>query len=601
MQVVLANSLVDNIAFQQGGTTVVTANKAHDAWNRLTSISSTSAASGTSSFAYGYNAAGQRSQATLESADHWDYGYNGRGEVTGGTKKLSGGTDITGYQFGYSFDNIGNRITATRNGRTSTYTPNSVNEYDSRTVPSFADVIGKANATTTVNVNGQAATRQGTAYFAELTAANSSDPVYLATTVTGTLAGQTATRQGKLFVPKTPEAFTYDSDGNLTSDGRWTYTWDAENQLIGQETTAGAASAGTPKQRLTSFYDSIGRRIGKKVESWNGTAYVTHHTLLYVYDGWNLAAEVLAGSGQKIRSYVWGSDLSGGQKAGGVGGLLFIEQQPENKVFSVGYDGNGNVCRLHDMSNSGALAATYEYGPFGELVTESGAYAHINPIRWSTKYQDSESGLVYYGHRFLNSQTRRWISRDPIGEKGGMNLYGFNYNSPLIHIDPRGLTPIGKGCCNESEVDKIAAEYSRKASAKTQADPFGREFGGLVCCKNGKVKATEPHPGPIPKRTELPSGRIETSGVTIDPHVDQSNNPGKVVSCSSLFWLPGAIEVAVYHSHPENSPFSDADKGYSDRTGEPFYNGTPDGNVERADPDPNFPKSHFNGPIKSVP
>ena len=37
---------------------------------------------------------------------------------------------------------------------------------------------------------------------------------------------------GNVFVPKTPEQFGYDADGNLTNDGRWTYSWDAENRLI---------------------------------------------------------------------------------------------------------------------------------------------------------------------------------------------------------------------------------------------------------------------------------------------------------------------------------------------------------------------------------
>jgi len=49
--------------------------------------------------------------------------------------------------------------------------------------------------------------------------------------------------------------------------------------------------------------------------------------------------------------------------------------------------------------------------------------AKVNPFRFSTKYQDDESDLVYYGYRYYNASTGRWLSRDPIGEKGGINLY----------------------------------------------------------------------------------------------------------------------------------------------------------------------------------
>lgn len=432
------SSSVETITHKLGSTAVMTAIKGYDSLDRLESISHASSAAGTHSYTYGYNSRGQRETATQESGQYWLYGYNDRGEVTGGSKKLSGGTSLDGYQYGYTFDSIGNRLTAVANGRTSVYTPNAVNEYSERTVPGYVNVVGTAHSSATVAVSGSTASRQGTHYHREVPVANTSDPAYLTISVSGTRNGYTASREGEVFVPKTPESFGYDADGNLTSDGRWSYTWDAENRLVGMETTAAAATAGAPKQRLTFAYDYQSRRISKKVENWNGSAYKPHHTMLYLYDGMNLAAEVLS-SGQKIRSYAWGSDLGGGQSAGGVGGLLFIEQQPENKVYSVGYDGNGNITRLYDMGASGALAATYEYGPFGEALVASGPYAEQNPIRWSTKYQDQETALSYYGYRYYSPVIGRWLSRDPIEESGGSNLYGFVANSPVDLVDLYGL------------------------------------------------------------------------------------------------------------------------------------------------------------------
>jgi RHS repeat-associated protein len=65
--------------------------------------------------------------------------------------------------------------------------------------------------------------------------------------------------------------------------------------------------------------------------------------------------------------------------------------------------------------------------------------AKINPLRFSTKYQDDESDLVYYGFRYFIANTGRWISRDPIEEGGGRNLYSFDGNDLIEGIDRFGL------------------------------------------------------------------------------------------------------------------------------------------------------------------
>jgi RHS repeat-associated protein len=81
----------------------------------------------------------------------------------------------------------------------------------------------------------------------------------------------------------------------------------------------------------------------------------------------------------------------------------------------------------------------YEYSPFGEVIRASGAQAKRNPIRFSTKLQDPDSDLYYYGYRFLNPATGRWINRDPIEEEGGVNIYQMIANNPIGGIDPVGL------------------------------------------------------------------------------------------------------------------------------------------------------------------
>ena len=197
----------------------------------------------------------------------------------------------------------------------------------------------------------------------------------------------------------------------------------------------------------TFAYDWRGRRIQKQV-SVNGT--VTNNTA-FVYDGWNPVARLNGTNSALVQSYVWGLDLSGSaQGAGGVGGLLEVSDAV-NGVSFVAYDGNGNVAGLV-AANGGGGSAVYEYGPFGEVIRATGPMAKANPFRFSTKYQDDERDLLYYGYRYYNASTGRWLSRDPVEEPGftilnsdgntgdaGPALYGFVGNDPVDDTDDLGL------------------------------------------------------------------------------------------------------------------------------------------------------------------
>ena len=97
-------------------------------------------------------------------------------------------------------------------------------------------------------------------------------------------------------------------------------------------------------------------------------------------------------------------------------------------------------------ATDGTVSANYEYGPFGELVRATGLMAKANPFRFSTKYQDDETDLLYYGYRFYNASAGRWLSRDPIQEDGGLNLVFFIRNDGVNTIDILGLVlPPGGG------------------------------------------------------------------------------------------------------------------------------------------------------------
>ncbi len=88
---------------------------------------------------------------------------------------------------------------------------------------------------------------------------------------------------------------------------------------------------------------------------------------------------------------------------------------------------------------TGVKSATYDYNAFGETIQSDGVASVANHFRFSTKYTDDETGLLYYGYRFYQPSTGRWPSRDPIEERGGKNLYAFIKNNPIAHFDALGL------------------------------------------------------------------------------------------------------------------------------------------------------------------
>jgi RHS repeat-associated protein len=89
-------------------------------------------------------------------------------------------------------------------------------------------------------------------------------------------------------------------------------------------------------------------------------------------------------------------------------------------------------------------------GPFGELIRATGPMAKANPFRFSTKYQDDETDLLYYGYRYYSASTARWQSRDPKGELAGNNLYQFVVNRPVTHFDYLGLLTASNGVPHNS-------------------------------------------------------------------------------------------------------------------------------------------------------
>ena len=454
----LANSdLIQSVTGWQSGTTVLTTTRGYEYGFRLTNIANVVNGNTVSAHAYTYDTLNRRTQARRADGSTFAYGYNDRSEVVSGQRRWADGSFVAGQQYQYAYDNIGNRTRAGSGGnewgaglRYADFTANALNQYESQTVPATLDVLGTATNAATVTVNNGAASRKADYFRCELAVNNSSGPAYQSVVTLGVCRGAGAGgldllegETNHVLVAKTPQSFSYDLDGNLTSDGLWSYTWDGENRLAAMTLTNVSDLPNAERKQLTFGYDYQGRRLTKIVSTWNVSAFVPQSTNRFVYDGWNCIA-ILNSSFSLLNSFVWGLDLSGTMNgAGGIGGLLLVVDHGTNTTSHfAGYDGNGNVTVL--VQGDRTVSANYEYGPFGEPIRVSGSYAKANPLRWSTKFTDDDSGLVYYGYRYYTPSQGRWIGRDPTTDQVFLNLYLFCHNNSIGKVDIDGRFEFGE-------------------------------------------------------------------------------------------------------------------------------------------------------------
>jgi RHS repeat-associated protein len=254
----------------------------------------------------------------------------------------------------------------------------------------------------------------------------------------------------------------YHGAGSLTQDGRWEYSWDAENRLIRVQSRTDTPQASW--RTVQWQYDALGRRIRETTWTWNANSGTWEATedLKFVSEATLFGrriAELNASDSALVRTYVWGLDLSGTEQgAGGVGGLLWLTQHagPNTGTHFAAYDGNGNIVALSAASD-GSATARYEYGPFAEPIRVTRPVAALNPFRFSTKRTDNTTDLVLYEYRAYSPLLGCWLSWDRIEEQGGRNLCAFVGNAPVNNYDVlgwAGCSPCSRTISGTSTADE---------------------------------------------------------------------------------------------------------------------------------------------------
>lgn len=420
-------------------------------WSRDAVGRVTSQATGSFSYGSGYDGRHRRTSRSASCGVGWsNLQYDAADRLT--SAHLSNGTTLN-----YAYDNRGNRLAGGH--AATTYTVNALNQATARNTSSAGrgyGVYGTVAPGARVRVfhpgtadpeGEELAVDPVTGAYSAWWSAGGAGVTRVELLVRGTLPGGGS--QGSdavsdqavwVVIPAASEAFVYDDAGRLIEDGTWVYTWNAASHLTGLTRKAGtSADPHVASETLGYSYDADGRRTGRvhTITKTGGQTQVAVSKVLW--DGWLPVGEerTLNGVAQARRWFVWGVDVSGSLGgAGGIGGLVSIIEEGGRTLLPVD-DGLGNITAVIDAA-TGNTIARYDYGPYGEIVGESGE-VEACPFRYQSKWWDAAAGLNYFGYRHYSPRLGRWISRDPLGEAGGMNLYAYCEGDPVNKHDALGM------------------------------------------------------------------------------------------------------------------------------------------------------------------
>ncbi|MEI8365431.1 MAG: RHS repeat-associated core domain-containing protein [Parachlamydiaceae bacterium] len=220
--------------------------------------------------------------------------------------------------------------------------------------------------------------------------------------------------------------YFYDHNGNLilkkNGEQESHYTYDALDRL---------ATFSTGNQKVEYLYDDNNRRLAKTHYSQDALGeWAKLKTERYLYQGQNeIGCADEQGTIIELR-------VLGNGKGAEIGAAVAMELS--GKLYTPIHDHCGNVACLLD-GTTGEPVECYHYSAFGETITNEA----MTPWRFSSKRFDEETGFIYFGRRYYDPDTGRWVTPDPIGREGGPNLYAYVLNRPLTHHDLYGLVGVG--------------------------------------------------------------------------------------------------------------------------------------------------------------
>ncbi len=261
---------------------------------------------------------------------------------------------------------------------------------------------------------------------------------------------------GRLFGGNgVPGINTYDIAGNRTRNGSQAWTYNADNSHISgipYDSSGNVLRTWHGSDHIVPYYDIRGRIVsvssnaifvvGASYDVLGRRVRSSEHgvTSRHIYDGDHVIADVDEG-GRVQRFYTWGF---------GVDNLLAVTvcgDTSTNSYYAV-KDHLNSVYGFVDAS--GTLVASYDYDAWGNLkqAVVSASDLEDNRYLWNGREYAYATGLYYFRARWYDPVTGRWLSKDPIGISGGINLYVYCSNDPVNFRDPWGLWGVQFGGFN---------------------------------------------------------------------------------------------------------------------------------------------------------